>query len=259
MNPFREVLFEVAQGLPVNRGARERVLRELAADLNGLYDEARAAGLDEAAARKRAIGFAELGVGAKAALVEVHGPPHRRWSSSLSGPVRTRIERIAMTLSLLVVLKFGFELLGAAVPYDALQPARTWLRPTGFALLLTLVPWLGSGWRYHMDRDHRADPYEEHARTSWLLTKIAAGIGLAGLAHTVLAAWLEVRAFDGTDGAALLHQQLLHLRSQLALVATYLGLTTFALVVHARIVGRARSMRAHEDALLDELAPDHRP
>ena len=257
MSGFREVLLEVSRGLAVRHDARERVLRELAADLDGFYREAREVGLDEASARARAVEFADLGAGAQAAMVEVHGPVHRRWSSTLPKSMRTGLERGALLVCLLLVLKIGLGLTHAAREFEAVTPASFWLAPAGLMAAGIFFTGLGAGWSHHINGDHRPDRYEDSALATRAWTLIVALLGIAGLGHTLVAAWLEARHSVGIDGAALLRDQLVHLRSQLALVSAYLGMGTLALVVHARVLARAAFLRGLEDELIDELTAQH--
>ena len=195
----------------------------------------------------------------QAAMVEVHGPWHRRWSSTLPEVARTRLERFALLAAFLAVVLLWFRYRGDRLELETWWPPLVGGRTLGLLGISLVFLWLRSGWKRFIDNDHRPDPYEETAVLASGLVTICAGLGLLGLLLCVGRAGLDLNGYTGTDGVALLREQLVHLRGQLAVVSTYLGMTCFGLVTHARIVAAARHYRAQEDDLLDELAQPEQP
>lgn len=107
---FGARLRTVARTLAVPPAARERILEEVASDLEDLYASFRAAGLSEADARARSALLLAPEEAAVAALSDVHRPAWSRWSLALgagSGP--RRVARASIVLPMLVLAALAYR------------------------------------------------------------------------------------------------------------------------------------------------------
>jgi len=102
MTEFADVLMPLSARLPLPQPVRSRVLLEIAADLEDLYQHYRDAGMSQAEARSKAIEACDLSDQALAELVQLHTSAFRKLLDRLSAQAQTRWERV-----LLVVIAFA--------------------------------------------------------------------------------------------------------------------------------------------------------
>jgi hypothetical protein len=104
MSQFAPLIREISERLCVPQPARSRILLEIAADLDDLYEHYLDRGLapEEAATRTRAT--LELSDEALASLIRIHQPPLRRLLDQLSVQVRTVWERVTLVVIALFIV-----------------------------------------------------------------------------------------------------------------------------------------------------------
>lgn len=103
MTDFADVLMPLSARLPLPQPARSRILLEIAADLEDLYQHYRSSGLSQAEARSKAIEACDLSDQALAELVQLHTSTFRKLLDRLSAQAQTRWERALLVLIALVV------------------------------------------------------------------------------------------------------------------------------------------------------------
>jgi hypothetical protein len=105
MTSFRAELQHLADRLDLPEPARTRILLEVAGDLEAAHEAARADGLDDDSARRRALDYCDLSDHALRDLAAVHGTALRQVLDALPGTVRRLWERgllVAIVLMLTV-------------------------------------------------------------------------------------------------------------------------------------------------------------
>jgi hypothetical protein len=104
MSQFAPLIREISGRLCVPQPARSRILLEIAADLDDLYEHYLDRGLapEEAATRTRAT--LELSDEALAGLIRIHQPPLRRFLDQLSVQARTVWERVTLVVIALFIV-----------------------------------------------------------------------------------------------------------------------------------------------------------
>ena len=114
MSRFAETLSQTSRRLNLPQHIKSRVVLELAADLEDLYEHYSAQGLTEEEATARALEAAELSDEAIARLVEVHTSPTGRLVERLTERTRTPWERLMLLLiALFLLIGMGREMLTA--------------------------------------------------------------------------------------------------------------------------------------------------
>lgn len=98
MTDFADVLLPLSDRLPLPQPVRSRVLLEIAADLEDLYQHYRDAGMSQAEARSKAIAACDLSEQALAELVDIHTSTFRKLLDRLSAQAQTRWERVLLGL-----------------------------------------------------------------------------------------------------------------------------------------------------------------
>lgn len=177
MTRFADILRRTNERLVIPQPARSRVLLEIRADMEDLYDVYRAQGLSDAEAEQRTIENCDLSGEALAALVDVHCGPWRRFLDGLSRQARSRLEHGV----LLVLLLFVLVVCGGLVLRDGfIRDAG----PAAWPVLATLLVGLSLGggklYQLYLRQDH--DPRRlRHGLGAVLVLAIAQPvIALAG-------------------------------------------------------------------------------
>jgi hypothetical protein len=117
---FATTLSQTSRRLNLPQHIRARVVLELAADLEDLFEHYTAQGLSDEEATARALEAAELSDEAVARLVEVHASPTGRLVERLEERTRTPWERLILLLiSVFVVIGIGSEMLTGGFFSDA--------------------------------------------------------------------------------------------------------------------------------------------
>ena len=104
MNPFIEDLQRINQELAVAQPAKARIILELAADLEDLYDYYRNQGKDDAEAVRLAKEKGDLAPDVLSQLARVHSSGLQRILLHLSDRTRNYLERIGLAAVLLVLV-----------------------------------------------------------------------------------------------------------------------------------------------------------
>jgi hypothetical protein len=134
MSRFTQTLLDVDERLAVPEPARSRILLEISADMEGLFQEYLARGYSEAEAEEAVLEHFDLSEEALRELVRVHDTPLQRSLEHLSGQVRSPWSRLLLlVLALFVVLGLGVLLLQGQLYRDA------------SSLVWILMPLLGWG------------------------------------------------------------------------------------------------------------------
>jgi hypothetical protein len=120
MNRFADILREADARLDLPPAARARILLEMAADLDDLYDHHRLLGLREEEAEERARQAFALSDEVLADLVDIHASGARRLLDQIGEQARRAWERVACVLLLLSVAMFsGGRIVSVGVVRDA--------------------------------------------------------------------------------------------------------------------------------------------
>lgn len=104
MSPFSDTLRALSLRLDVPQPAKSRILLEVAGDLHDLYDHYRSQGLDEDAARERAVALVDLSGEALEDLVKLHQSTWTRLLDRLSMRAQLRWERAVLVASFCFIL-----------------------------------------------------------------------------------------------------------------------------------------------------------
>lgn len=264
MNTFDDVLREVSEQMDLPLDVRRRVLLELAADLEDLRRSGVESGLDDAAARARALEFVDYDPQAVSALAAVHAAAPRRFLEGLSGVARSRGERVVLLLVSLALVQVGGTL---CVGGEFVQCAGALAWPVLFVLLATVLAALLGFYRQRVRGDQRA--VAARATWTWLtrsmllqaaLGLIAMGIGLsealAALGEHATDA--EVTKSVGDIPEGLLAQLRILRKTTAALALASFGLLVACLLWH-RSAQRLHTFEHGELELLRSLAVEGFP
>lgn len=103
MKQFAPLLERINQKLDLPQPAKSRILLEIAADLEDLYEYYRSQGLDENEARQRSEEKFDMTDDAVKELISIHQSLFKRLFDKLSQQAQSRWERILLFVSLLII------------------------------------------------------------------------------------------------------------------------------------------------------------
>jgi hypothetical protein len=106
MKRFTEILRQANERLDLPQPIKSRIILEMAADLEDLYQFHRDRGLNESDALREATDAFNLSPDALEQLVQIHTTPFRRLLDRLSVQVQTFWERIFLTILLIFIAVF---------------------------------------------------------------------------------------------------------------------------------------------------------
>ena len=246
MNRFRDVLTQLNDRLDLPQPARARILLEIAADLEDIYQVSREAGQSEEEARERAVSYVNVDAEALSALVRVHGSFVRRALDRVSEGTRTTVERLVLAL---VALTFSY--LGVLFAME-----RSVFRDAGFLAWPLLALFLAGAviaaeriYALRLKKDHRPRRLRRGLNALVALAGWQLALALVGSYLTLFATWGPGQE----DPEVWLQLQLVWWRKSSALF----GLATLGAVVCAFfwyfLARRVSRLEEREAALLLEL------
>jgi hypothetical protein len=145
-------LSKISGRLSLPQPVKSRVVLELAADLEDLFEHFTAEGLPEDEAMTRAVERVQLSDEALARLIQVHGSPVSRLLERMSERTRTLWERLMLFLiALFLVAVIGREMLSASFFSDASR----FLWPVAVLAMTGLVVALWKVYGLFLKHDHR--------------------------------------------------------------------------------------------------------
>ena len=197
MTRFREILRRTSDRLDLPQPVKSRIILEISADLQDIYDECVSKGMSGEEAERRAAELCDLSDEALAELVRVHETPVRRFLGSLSEQARTRWEKaLLVTLLLFIVAFSGRELLTTRLFAEASRFVWPVLSVSLYALLMTLV---------NIYRLYIRKQYDPRRLRSGPVTVLAVGVVclLTGFAGTVVETYSLALAIAADTGAAM--------------------------------------------------------
>ncbi len=144
MKRFAAVLRNIDEVLDIPQPSRSRVILEISADMQDLYEHYTGQGLSDEQALKRTVEEFDLSADAIAAIAGVHASPFRRFLDRFSTRTRSALESTALTLTMIPVVLIGFRL---ATSGGMSEDSGIWMWPllagTIAALALGIPKWYG--------------------------------------------------------------------------------------------------------------------
>ncbi|MFQ5604648.1 MAG: hypothetical protein ACE5HS_15365 [bacterium] len=152
MNRFAPFLKEVNEKLNLPQPTKSRILLEMAADLEDLFNYFRESGLDEAQALQKTEEMLRTNDETLAELVQIHDTGFRKFLNKLSEQAQTRWERVCLVLLFLFLFFFvGREIFS----FRFFSNASHFIWPIlGISLAMTVLA-TSKIYRLFIKKDHR--------------------------------------------------------------------------------------------------------
>ncbi|UCF04495.1 MAG: hypothetical protein JSV33_11220 [bacterium] len=151
MSRFKELLQRMNERLDLPQPEKSRILLEIAADLEDMYELYRGQGIGEEEAVRKAMEKFDVSDEALDELVQIHESSFRRLLSRFSEQARTRWERVLLSVVILFIAAFaGRELLSTEI----FKQASGFIWPVASAAFGTLVITVFQVYRLYIKKDH---------------------------------------------------------------------------------------------------------
>jgi len=240
MTQFASLIRDIGARLQVPQPARSRILLEIAADLDDLYDHHVAQGRAPAEAAERARATLELSDEALTSLITLHQPPVRRLLDQLSEQARAAWERSMLAVVALCILVFTIREVGSV---QALQTASRFVWPTlGIAVVAALVA-LSKVYTLYVKQDHDVRWLRRGLDLLLFLTAASIAVGLFGLVVELASTVRRIAAGAGWGGDAivecLIRSSTLMILSMLVAIA--IAVLWFVLLAKVQSIERAET------------------
>lgn len=246
MNRFAATLSQTSRRLNLPQHIASRVVLELAADLEDLFEHYTAQGLSEKEATAQALEAAELSDEAVARLVEVHASPTGRLVERLEERTRTPWERLILLLiSLFVVIGIGSEMLTGGFFSDA----SPFLWPVAAATATGVVLVLWKIYGVFFVKDHGLRRLRSGLPSVLALAALSVLLALLGALVEMHQAALKVES----TGSSLAEQSILCMARIAPMIAFSLTTAVILAVAWFALSSRiGRMEQARASMLLDE-------
>ena len=183
MNRFTEDLRRINQELDVPQPAKSRIILELAADLEDLYDYYRNQGKDDAEAARLAHEKGDLAPDVLRQLARVHSSGLQRILLYLSDRTRSYMERIGLAAVLLVVVVTTGPILFSAGFLERISHF-VW-GPVVMAFAITALSF-SNIYRLYIRRDHRVPQIQKGISPIFYAAIANLAINLFGVVYELL-------------------------------------------------------------------------
>ncbi len=194
MNQFAPLIREISEQLRVPQPARSRILLEIAADLEGIYEHYQEQGMPAEQAAARAKETCVLSGDALESLVRIHQTPFRRLLDRLSEQARTTWERTMLVLVALFIVAVTVRMILAE---QLLATASRFLWPVAGMAVIAAVTVLVKAYCLYLKQDHEPRRLRNGLWLLLFLAVMSLGLGHLG---AVVELYLTARRIVADDG-----------------------------------------------------------
>ncbi len=241
MSRFAHSLRQARENLRIPQPARSRLLLELAADMEALFEHYRQEGLDEREAEARTRESFDLSPEALRQLADVHSPPVGRFLDHLSQQARGRWERGALALVLTPIVLLGIRLVRGG---DLLRDAGPVVWPMLLVAFLVVGLGLIKFHQIYLKKDHDIRRLRRGLDGPLRLAGVQLALGFGGMYGDLIRVYLQSRAEKALTIPYLAHWLLRNAALlSVAMMAALLGGLVWYLLAR-RVAGIERSEAA---------------
>jgi hypothetical protein len=243
MNRFAALLKRIDETLDIPQPSRSRVILEISADMEDLYDHYVGQGLDEPQAMDKTIEDFDLSPEAVAAIAEIHDSPLRRFLDRFSGRTRSTLEKTALALATIPVIYIGLRL---AQTGGMSRDSGVWIWPllagTVAALALGVSKWYG----LYVVKEHNVRAVRKRLDAALYIALGQLSIGFLGMYVDLFQTWVNASADKEMTIVYLAHW----LQRSSALLSTSMIAALVSGLIWIANSGKAASIEQYESELI---------
>jgi hypothetical protein len=187
MKRFASELITINQMLNIPQPSRSRVLLEISADMQDLYEYHVGQGLSEELAFRRTMEEFDLTAEAIAAIAEVHDSPIRRFLDRFSSQTRSILEGLALALTMIPVVLVGY---GLAISGGMTKDSGIWIWPLLAGTIAALSLGISKWYKLFVVKEHHIRAVRKRIDTALYIALGQLAIGLVGMYYDLFQAWL---------------------------------------------------------------------
>lgn len=191
MRRFAAVLRNIDKVLDIPQPSRSRVILEIAADMQDLYEHYISQGLDDEQAHRRTVEEFDLSAGEIAAIARAHDSPLKRFLDRLSVRTRGFLERTALALTLIPVALVGYRLTQSG---GLFRDCGIWVWPLLAGAVAALALGVSKWYGLFVVKEHNVRAVRKRLDTVLFIALGQLGTGFVGMYVGLFQTWVTSSA-----------------------------------------------------------------
>jgi hypothetical protein len=191
MKRFAAVLRNIDKVLDIPQPSRSRVILEIAADMQDLYEHHISRGLDDEQAHRRTVEEFDLSAEEIAAIARVHDSPLKRVLDRFSVRTRGLLERTVLALTLIPVALVGYRLTQSG---GLFRDCGIWVWPLLAGAVAALALGVSKWYALFVVKEHNVRAVRKRLDTVLFIALGQLGTGFVGMYVGLLQTWVTSSA-----------------------------------------------------------------
>jgi hypothetical protein len=196
------VLRNIDKALDIPQPSRSRVILEISADMQDLYEYYVGQGLGDEQAWERTVEEFDLSPEEIAAIARVHDSHLRRFFDGLSTRARGTLERMALAIAMMPVALVGYRLTRSG---DMLRDSGLWIWPLLAGAIAALALGMSKWYGLFVVKEHNIRAVRKRLDVVLYIALGQIGTGIAGMYVDLFRAWATSSADKAMATVYLVH------------------------------------------------------
>jgi len=243
MKRFAAVLGKIDKVLDIPQPSRSRVILEIAADMQDLYEDYISQGLGDEQAMRRTVEEFDLSAEEIAAIARVHDSPLKRFLDRFSARTRGILERTALAVTLIPVVLVGYRL---ALSGGMSKDCGIWMWPLLGGAIVALTMGLSKWYGLFVVKEHSIRTVRKRLNFVLYIALGQLGAGFVGMYIDLFQTWVASSADKAMTIPYLAHW----LQRSSALLSTALIAALVSGLIWIVNMGKAVSVEQYEAELI---------
>ncbi|GEM_PF-1635174 len=243
MNRFAEQLRMIDGMLDIPQPSRSRVILEISADMEDLYEHYIGQGLGGEEAVKRTIEEFDISAESIDAIAEVHDSPLKRFLDRFSAGTRSALERTALSVTMIpvVILALMLSRSGGMFGYSGI-----WKWPLLFGVVVAVALGTTKWYRLFVLKDHNIRAVRKRLNAAIYISLGQLATGFIGMYFDLFQTWMK----SSSDKVRTIMYLAHWLQRSSALLSTAMIAAIMSGLIWIVTSGKAASIEQHEAELI---------
>jgi hypothetical protein len=246
MKKFAAVLTKIDKVLSIPQPSRSRVILEISADMQDLYQHYIRQGLDEEQATNRTVEEFDLSAEEIAAIARVHDSSLGRFLDRFSARTRGRLERMALAITMVPVALVGYRLVLSGGMF---QDSGIWIWPLLAGAIAGLALGVSKWYGLFVVKDHNIRAVRKRLNLVLYIALGQLGTGFVGMYISLYQTWV----MSSVDRAMTIPYLAHWLQRSSALLSTAMIAALMSGLIWIVNSGKAVSVEQYESELIIKL------
>jgi hypothetical protein len=187
MKKFAAALMKIDKVLSIPQPSRSRVILEISADMQDLYEHYISQGLDDEQAMNRTVAEFDLSAEEVAAIARVHDSSLKRFLDRFSARSRSNLERTALALAMIPVSVVGYRLV---VSGGMFKDSGIWIWPLLAGAIAALALGVSKWYGLFVVKDHNIRAVRKKLNLVIYIALGQLGTGVVGMYVNLFQTWV---------------------------------------------------------------------